>query len=1056
MKSTRTMIQSVAVLLLAFPAAGVADDNAARAEHFEIHVRPILATHCFQCHGPSKQKGGLRLDQRATALAGGDTGKAIVPGRVDEGELLKAIKYDPDGYRMPPSGKLPRQAIIEFEKWVRDGAYWPEEKSAANSADHSTNPGWLEERRKAHWCWQPVENKPTPRVQQSDWPAGDVDAFLRQKMDDAKLSPAKDADRYTLLRRLHFLIVGLPPTPEELEEFAADDDPFAVERVVDRLLASSAFGERWARHWLDLVRFSETLGHEFDFDIPNAWRYRDYVMRALNADLPYDQFIVEHIAGDLLAKPRLDARQKINESINAPAFWWFGEAKQAPVDVRAEQADHIDNQIDVFGKTFLGLTVSCARCHDHKFDAISARDYYSLYGFLKSTRYTQASIVPESRWREEIAARSRIEQEIRRLVGEAWKSQIRELPSRLSKADCDAILKEVGQVSEPLASQKDQSRILGDIADGFRGWRRNGPAATFAEAQLGDPIIGDSAARPIESLHDASAFHSGRWGRRFQGTFRSLTFRIDQPKLHVKAGGKGARFNVVVENFNVIRAPIYGGLKVKLEKGDVAWRTVDLSAWIGREAYIEFLDQTVADLGDPDRAAYPADAWFTVEQVLLNNGAAPLERLTPSSMKTATRKSEFDAPDESTVEESPFERLQRLAADALAHWRSGESLTSGDVKLLNLLIDRQALRAPAGKATQRVGELLAERARVDAMMPSYDPVPTAEDGDGRDEAVFIRGNSKKLGATAPRRFLEAIDGETSLSIGDGSGRLQLARRLVDRKNPLVARVFVNRIWRHVFGRGLVESPDNFGVLGESPTHRELLDHLTDDFIRDGWSLKRLVRRLVTTRAFRLSSIVSAEAKSLDPQNKLFARANVNRLEAEALRDALLATSGRRKSTMFGPGVLVHLDAFSEGRGKPKSGPIDGDNRRTIYLTFRRNFPSSLLSAFDTPLPAGTVGKRSVSNVPAQALILLNDPFVVQRARLFAQDLLSRHPNDVDARIRRLYLTAFGRPALTDEIQSARDFLKSQATVRGKPEGDIDVWCDLCHAIYNAKEFLFLQ
>jgi cytochrome c553 len=1029
-------------------------DDAARAETFERRIRPIFAAHCVSCHGPAKQKGGLRLDRRAPALAGGESGPAIVPKRVDEGELLKAVRYDPDGYRMPPTGKLPPETVAELERWIKEGADWPDDAALSNPPAASKE-DWLKARKNAHWCWRPIRPSPVPVVKDQTWASSDVDRFLQSPMEGADVRPTADADRYTLLRRVHFLLTGLPPTPEEVETFVADDHPLAYERVVDKLLASPSFGERWARHWLDLVRYSETLGHEFDFDIPNAWQYRDYVVRALNADLPYDRFLVEHVAGDLLPDPRLSGDGKMNESIIAPACWWLGEAKQAPVDVKAEQADHVDNQIDVLGKAFLGLTVSCARCHDHKFDAVSTQDYYALYGFLKSTRYTQASTTPASRWREEIAARSRLEQEIRAIVADDWKNRIRSNERLFDESEAVVILRALeGTAPRSLLASGD-SKMVGSIDDGFVGWRRSGPASMLAETQIGDPVLDDSPKRPIRRLHVHAAFDSSRWDRRFQGTFRSPTFVIDRPFLHVSAAGEGARFNVVVEGFNVIRAPIYGGLKIKLDGGSVKWSRVDLAAWVGREAYVEFLDQTVADLGDPDRSAYPPDAWFSVQHVLLSNDSQPPRENKPDVQKRK-RVAAGTGFDGAEAAYSASDDVRRLAMDAVTRWRSGEPTTPEDVAMMNALIDRKLFGDVSEASVKRTAKLLEERRRRGERLPDYAATPTAEDGDGRDEAVFIRGNPKKTGPVAPRRFLEAIDGDEPASHQPGSGRLWLARRLTDPSNPLVARVVVNRVWRHVFGRGLVESPDNFGVLGEAPSHPELLDHLASRFVKEGWSIKRLIRRLATSRAFRLASAASPDDVAKDPSNKLSARASVRRLEAESLRDALTFASGSYNRRMFGPGVSVHLDAFAEGRGRPKSGPLDGDDRRAVYLAVRRNFPSSMLVAFDAPAPAGPVGKRSASNVPAQALIMLNDPFVVHRARALARRLLA-DPATEDARIRRLYLICYSRPAVEKEVVAARRFLGEQATLRGRAGDSTEhVWTDLCHALFNSKEFLFLR
>ena len=356
-------------------------------EFFEKQVRPLMATHCQKCHGAEEQKGGLRLDSRAAILTGGDSGPAVVPGKLDEGLLLDAVAYG-DLYQMPPSGKLPDAALQTLRRWVELGAPWPADDGPTPAGKPA---GFNLAERAKHWAFQGLVPHEPPAVQDAAWPISSVDRFILARLEAAGLAPAEPADKATLLRRLSFDLVGLPPTPAELQAFQSDDDPRALERVVDRLLASPHYGERWGRHWLDLVRYAESRGHEFDYAIPNAYQYRDYVIRAFNADVPYNQFVTEQIAGDLLAQPRLNPERGFNESMLGPGFWFLGEEVHSPVDTRSDETDRTDNKLDVFSKTFLGLTVACARCHDHKFDAISTNDYYALAGFIASSGYRQAA-----------------------------------------------------------------------------------------------------------------------------------------------------------------------------------------------------------------------------------------------------------------------------------------------------------------------------------------------------------------------------------------------------------------------------------------------------------------------------------------------------------------------------------------------------------------------------------------------------------------------------------------------------------------------------------------
>jgi cytochrome c553 len=444
----------VPVLLLAVATGGLRPSLARAAEpvdaaFFERKVRPILAAHCQGCHDAKKEKGGLQLTSRAAALRGGDTGPAVVPGDAEKSLLVQAVRYDGE-LKMPPKGKLSADDIETLARWAAGGAPWPDAGATVASGPKGMDVRAL---AAAHWAFRPVRR---PVIPPGIHP---VDHFIRAKLAAAGLTQAQPADRATLLRRVTFDLLGLPPTPAEVEAFVADRSPDAWEKVVDRLLASPHYGERWGRHWLDLVRYAETQGHEFDPDIPNAWRYRDYVIRAFNTDLPYDRFVTEHVAGDLLPDPRrLDGA---NESVLGTGFWYLGEAKHSPVDVRQDQADRVDNMIDVFAKTFLGLTVSCARCHDHKFDPLPTKDYYALYGVLSSSRYEQAFL-------DDPAATNAILDELSALRG------------------------------QPPAADPPHTPAAGTVLEGFAGdwrgrWFPSGPAFRPAAQR---PGVGERRRRP--------------------------------------------------------------------------------------------------------------------------------------------------------------------------------------------------------------------------------------------------------------------------------------------------------------------------------------------------------------------------------------------------------------------------------------------------------------------------------------------------------------------------------------------------------------------------------
>ena len=932
--------------LLALPAAGRAEpiDN----DYFEKKVRPILAQHCVGCHGDGKQKGELRLDGKAAFAKGGESGAAVVPGKPDDSRLVKMVRYT-DDIKMPPKGKLADADIAVLAEWVKGGAPWPDDGAIAKGPDKTFD---LRARAKAHWSFQPIRRPEVPKAG-----ANPIDGFLYSALQKEGLTFAPPADKRTLLRRVTFDLTGLPPTPADIDAFLKDEAPEAFEKVVDRLLASPQYGERWGRHWLDLVRYAETHGHEFDYEIPDAWRYRDYVIRSFNADVPYNQLLTEHIAGDLLPAPRRDPKTGVNESLLATGFWWLGEAKHSPVDSRAEYADRTDNQIDVFGKAVLGLTISCARCHDHKFDAIATKDYYSLFGVLASSRYNRADVSDPT------AAAKALDE--------------------LKKARTD-----LAQLLPALAQAPGAPPSPQMIA-----WREKSPAFELFGNDWRKRWHADGLA--LRPDGDAPFPHSASESRKLFGSLRSPTFTIDQPYLAIRVAGQNARARLVLNGLQLIQAPIYGGLAHGVNHGDeLRWMLFDLRMWKGQPAYLELLDD--------------GPAWFAISEARFADAPPPAD-----TVRKATPPADLPATD---------------GADAK--------------------------------------KLVAQIQELEAKLPAAQLAPTMQDGTGINERVFVRGNHKTLGVEAPRATLTAFNQPEFAS--PGSGRLELAKTLTDPSNPLVARVIVNRLWKHHFGEGLVRSPDDFGVQGQPPTHPELLDWLATELTnpdRKGggeakpWSLKRMHKLMLLSGAYRQSSRATAEqsakAVTADPQNRLLHRQNVKRLEAEAIRDAILATSGRLAPRAGGPGVFPHLTEHQVGRGRPPSGPLDGDGRRSVYLAVRRNFLNPMFTAFDYPTPFTTIGRRTTSNVPAQALVMLNNPFVLQQASLWANKVLAAPERTADDRVREMYLTCFGRAPTADELTAATAFVAELGKEYGKPNHP-KAWADLAHVLFNAKEFIFVE
>ncbi|QDU27321.1 Planctomycete cytochrome C [Anatilimnocola aggregata] len=1137
--------------------ASAADPEPAALEFFEKKVRPVLINRCYECHSSKNKepKGGLRADSLAALLKGGETGPGVVPGKTKESLIIDAVNYG-ELYQMPPKGKLPADEIDVLTKWVEMGAPWPAEKDPSEGLTKDFD---LARRKAEHWCWQPLKQPALPAVKNEAWVKQPSDRFILTKLETAGLSPAPPADKRTLIRRVYFDLIGLPPTPEEVAQFLKDDSPTALEKVVDRLLQSPHFGERWGRHWLDLMRYAESRGHEFDYTIPGAWQYRDYVIRAINADVPYDQFMTEHIAGDLMRTPRQNPEKKFNESILGTGFWFLGEWIHSPVDIRKDETDRFDNMVDVFSKSFLGLTVTCARCHDHKFDAISQKDYYALFGYLQSsghrlvrfeTQLAEEHLAREladleNTWRPKIAAaiagenaagagelakyllaaREAIQsgndaaaiaksQQLSAIRLQAWLAQLAE--AQKNPADPlhfwaliahDAKAAEPTRLAELVAKLKEapeaatyQGEWIVDYSKlPANEWFSNGVTFGLAPVTTGTLLLGDgklsvaqygAAQRDaiwnklvIDGEAEAGKLAYPRAGR----TIRTKTFVLKDGPVHYLVKGAGHVY-AAVDSHAMLNGPLHGQLiKETGGNGETAprWITQDLKGYIGHNAHLEFTPKGEEDLqvlavaqgATAPPLPYPLNRVSQFAKLLTANESKDLSSLAAAYEQrfVSSSKSLLAAHVDPQLDVAIQAQLLNLLVAQPALW--SEPTTGGQSAEAELL----------GKTSskQLQAEYQAAKQKLVAAGPLKSQVALAMwDGSSVDEHLLIRGNSsqKTTGPLVQRRLLEAI--EADLAAGKtvptstlsttaatpeptGSGRLKLAEKLTNPRNPFPSRVMVNRIWHHLFGRGIVPSVDNFGVLGQAPTHPELLDHLALEFIADGWSVKRAIRRLMLSNVYQMASGGSALDRSQlaigeqrDPQNLLFHKAQLRRLEGEVIRDSILHLSGRLDSKQFGPSVPVHLTAFMQGRGRPGSGPLDGDGRRSIYLGIRRNFLSSMMLAFDVPNPASTIGKRNVSNVPAQALILMNDPLVSEQAKLWAKRSLITKDIAPATRIERLYEEAFSRPATSDEIAAANEFLKTQGTEYGVAADSLStderIWADLCHVLMNSKEFVFIR
>ncbi len=1079
----------------------------ADVEFFEKQIRPLLAEHCYECHGPKKQEAELRLDSRAGVLKGGESGPAIEPGDPAASNLVDAVRWE--SFEMPPDRKLPAADAAAFSKWIKLGAPWPIEAPPAAATTAKKEFPFAERMR--HWSFQPVKPVSPPDVKHTSWPAGDVDRFILARLEAKQLKPAPPADKETLARRLYFDLVGLPPTLQQLDEFLNDASPHAYEHLVDALLASRHFGERWARHWLDLVRYAETHGHEFDYPIVHAHEYRDYVIRAFNADVPYNQFVIEHVAGDILTDPRRHPTEQYNESVIGTGFWFLGEATHAPVDVRGDEAGRVDNQIDVFSKAFLGVTLACARCHDHKFDPITTQDYYGMAGFIQSSRRQEALLDPRGRIQQKLTesadARSRADEQLAKSFPsghESLSASISEylLASRdviksgkkpedvaiAAKLNAAAILnrwvaalkdKQAAQPASPmflwssvLPLEADAQTLRKKLIGVDR--RVQGIARQNAEVAQKSPTLADFSRNNLDNWYvtghafsegatKASDFdlftpqptplttgvaHSGRAGRKLQGVIRSKTFELTTRFIDYHIAGKNAQVRLVVDGYHmdVFSALLFSGFTYKVDHGDaLRWHRQDVSRYLGHRAYIEIIDHSdgfvaVDEIRFCDDNARPTDVATVSTDILAS--------LTPATNDSAQL-------DHKKIAHAIGKQVSR----SLARRAAGKA-TNADIQLIAWLTTRDLLEMDAPSREQLAPAVDAVR-QIDQQTPTPMKVIAIADGSGEDERIHIRGSHKNLGPHTPRRLLAAIAGHDQPPIENNSGRLELARRMTDPSNPFIARTIVNRLWHHLLGRGIVPSVDNFGKLGTEPSHPQLLDHLATQFIADGWSLKTAVKSIVMSNTYRMSSKpADAQAEAADPDNQLWHRMPIRRLQAEAIRDSILLVSGRLDRKHFGPPIDVHLTPFMTGRGRPKSGPLDGAGRRSIYTSVKRNFLPPMMLAFDTPIPFNSVGRRTVSNVPAQALILMNDEFVSQQSKLWAQQIVKRADLAPRERIEAMYRTAFSRGPSDSEANDALAFLNLQAQALGvsadRIADDERLWSDLCHILFNVKEFIYLN
>lgn len=1001
-------------------------------EFFETNIRPVLIEQCYRCHNSiDLAEGSLVLDTKVGTLKGGDNGVIVEPGNVQNSRLIAILKHEVAGLEMPEDGeKLSDEIIANFEKWIAMGA--PDPRNEAPTAESiQALRSWdkvLQERKKESWAFQPIRSPVVPEVSDTRWSNQMVDRFAFHKMQEKGLTPVGKADQATLVRRLFFVLIGLPPTAQEVRRWSdeiATKDGYA--RLVDHLLERPQFGERWARHWMDWTRYADSHGSEGDPGIENAWHYRDYLIRALNADVPYSQLIREHIAGDLLPNPRINDQLGVNESLIGTAHWRMVFHGFSPTDALDEKVRFIDDQINTFSKAFLGVTLSCARCHHHKFDPISQDDYYATFGVLASCRPGRHAIdidPTEPEKRKQLAV---LKEKIKKEVAARWLVDIRTLANaNVAERDKWIEVKDPTDVRYPMANllRRVQAGEAFDVVwkdeclkhemhrmavekyatEGVvQRWKFSDPMSTEHWYFEGKGISqkatgpGEFALAPEGDSLLTGVYPSGVYSHLLSNKdpARLTTEDIklsDKYQVWMRVQGDGsAQTRYAVQDYprNGVVFPTAGiGPKWHWQKFDVAY-------WQGDDIHLELATGRDAPLlvNGANRS------WFGITETLIlpADKPGPPE---PLSQQTGFYRFAI-AKMPTSVEEAQAAYWQGLA-ETIERWRDNRCDDIDAFWLGSALESQQLFNSVA--ADESLADLIREYRRIESEIKVPTRVPGLDETPGKDQALYIRGNHKQLGASVPRRFLQAIDARPYET--KQSGRLQLAEDLLRKDNPLTYRVIVNRVWHHLFGRGLVLTTDNFGKLGSLPSDPDLLDYLASDF-RDNkqGSFKALIRELVMSEVWQLSSRPSGESLEKDPENEFLSHANLRRLEAEAIRDTLLSISGLLNSEMYGP-------------------PIESSvPRRSIYMRVQRNALDPLLRAFDFPEPFSCTGRRDVTNVPAQSLAFMNDNGVTGWAQSWANAMLN-HPNFADdkSRLQEMFLTVTGRVPTALEIESLQTFL----------------------------------
>ncbi len=1045
--SRRSVIRLIVFFLTAVGSAPGFAKQESESDFFESRIRPVLVEHCYECHNSSNQaEAELALDWRQGIRTETEHGRSVVPGKPGESLLLKVIKHQVEGLEMPEGGvKLEPGVIADFEEWINQGAYDPrEEPPSSEELEKVTSWDATLQARKQWWSFQPILKPELPEP--NDWSNHPLDRFVYSRAQANQLDVSPKAEDAVLARRITFALTGLPPATEQLSAVASGE--LSIESLVDQCLESEHYGERFARHWMDLVRYADSHGSEGDPSIPNAFQYRDYLIRALNQDVPYRDLVREHIAGDLLAEPRINSELGIDESAIGPAHWRLCFHGFAPTDALDEKVRFTDDQINVFGKAFLGLTISCARCHDHKFDAISQADYYALFGVIGSTRPAMRDVRVDSQRGNAQAKLIETKEEIKSNLVVAWLERAKQLRREFLTQE-EAMQNAAKGATEPnhvlflwnqmqghegdpeswqanwkklkrqwleQKTNRDNERRTAsdhwDLAksDDLNAWFGEG-FDFFQSRPPGQMRIAPTGPDVVSAIYPGGVY-SGLLSDRLPGVLGSPRFEVDE-KLTAWVrcvGGGQATARYVVQNYprNGTVYPIN-----ELKNQNWHWQRFNLDYWQGDQVHLELATAKDAPLQvrNSDRS------WLGVRDVVV--------RKTEAGSPTNYSMEQWEmilGSDRPSIPKSLADLGGRLCDEyesAIRAWAADE-LSDSQALLLNALL-RDGMIPNTSRELPPVRELVLQYREIEKAMASPFRVPGVVEADSYDQPLMERGDHRRLKQPIPRRFLEAIDStpyQTELS-----GRMELADDLFRVDNPLTARVIVNRIWLYLFGKGLVVTPDNFGRLGAKPTHPELLDFLATRMVDQGWSIKKMVRFLVLSKAWQQTSEVSPDSARIDPENRWVTHYNARRLDAESIRDAMVATTGQLDPKMYGP-------SFS---------PNSSSKRRAVYVRSQRNNLDRFLAVFDSPVPFATTGKRNTTNVPAQSLTMMNSPFVMELSKTWANSVKTEFAQASDQKkIEWMFEKGLGRPMKARELEMFMSYLESTRTLAESKQQQFDV------------------